>query len=56
MDKFVKFRERNLAKDREGQIVFLAGSRWIIKRTMEENPGIDYYFTSDCTKKINRTA
>jgi len=45
--EFVKRRKSNLAKDKDGKLVFLADSAWILKTVQENHPAIDFYFISE---------
>ncbi len=46
-DDFVRRHGQKLCRDREERLVFLARNRWMIDRTMEEEKGVTYFFTSD---------
>jgi len=47
LDKFVGDNQNKIAEDVRGQLIYLAPSRWMLDRTVEEYPGLKYYFTSD---------
>lgn len=47
LDKFVADNQNKIAEDVRGQMIYLAPSRWMLDRTVEEYPGLKYYFTSD---------
>jgi len=47
LDRFIAENENKIAVDVRGQMIYLAPSRWMLDRTVEEYPGLRYYFTSD---------
>jgi peptide chain release factor 3 len=47
LDDFIRRHGTKLCRDREDRLVFLARNRWMIDRTMEDEKGIEYFFTSD---------
>ena len=47
LDKFVSTHVAKMAEDVRGAPVFLARNKWLLERTLEESPKIEYYFTSD---------
>ncbi len=47
LDKFISIHSGKIAEDVRGAMVFLAGNKWLLERTLEEFPEIKYYFTSD---------
>ncbi len=47
LDKFCADNQSKIAKDVRGQLIYLAPSRWMLDRTVEEYKGLKYYFTSD---------
>ncbi|MFQ3621048.1 MAG: peptide chain release factor 3 [Spirochaetales bacterium] len=47
LEEFIHRHEGKLCRDREGRLVFLARNRWTIERTLQEEKGIQYFFTSD---------
>jgi peptide chain release factor 3 len=47
MDEFVKRKHSNIVNDKDGNLVFLADSAWILKICKEDFPDIKFYTTSD---------
>jgi len=47
MKEFVSRRKGNVAKDIEGNLVFLAESRWMLQSAQENHPEIKFYFSSE---------
>jgi peptide chain release factor 3 len=47
IDKFVGENQNKIALDVRGQLIYLAPSRWMLDRTVEDYKGLKYYFTSD---------
>lgn len=46
MDHFLRFQGSRVARDREGRLVFLARTRWLLDRTMQDYPEIRFTFSS----------
>ena len=46
-EEFVRRHSPKLCRDREERLVFLARNRWMIDRTLEEEKGVQFFFTSD---------
>ena len=44
---FMNRRKNNLAKDKDGKLVFLADSAWILKTVQENHPEVKFHFTSE---------
>ena len=51
MDAFIARRKKDLALDKDGNLVFLAESAWALKLVQENHPEIEFYFTSDKRKE-----
>lgn len=47
VQEFIKYRGKNLATDKDGNLVFLAETAWILNSAMEQNPKITFHTTSD---------
>lgn len=45
--KFVKERKKDIAKDKDGHLVFLAESAWALKMAQENYPDIRFHFKSE---------
>ncbi len=45
--EFMQRRRRDLAHDKEGNLVFLAESAWQLKTVQENFPEVEFYFTSE---------
>ncbi|MCO6460325.1 MAG: peptide chain release factor 3 [Saprospiraceae bacterium] len=50
MDDFVKRRKKDIARDQDGNLVYLAESAWALKTVRENHPEIDFHIT---TEQIN---
>lgn len=46
-DKFAKYREHQLATDKEGNYVFLAESSWILNTMIQDFPKLNFHFNSE---------
>jgi len=46
-DKFAKYREHQLATDKEGNYVFLAESSWILNTMIQDYPKLHFHFNSE---------
>ena len=47
MQEFRSRRSKDLAKDKDGQLVFLAESAWTLKMAQEAHPAVEFRFTSE---------
>ena len=47
LQEFITRRKRDLAKDIDGQLVFLAESAWTLKMAQENHPEVKFHFTSE---------
>ena len=47
VDDFENRRGRDLARDTENQLVFLAESRWMLKMAQDNHPQVEFHFTSE---------
>lgn len=47
LEKFMSYYDSKMAIDVRGQNIFLAQSRWMLDRILEEHPKVKFYFTSD---------
>jgi len=45
--EFIKFKQANIVKDKEGNLVYLAESAWYLNTERTNNPDIEFYITSD---------
>lgn len=52
LNEFVRVKMPYLAKDKDDRYVFLASSSWILDRTREEYPSIEFHFTSEISTKM----
>ncbi len=49
--EFLTRRSRDLAKDKDGNLVFLAESAWALKMVQENHPEVAFHFTSEMGKR-----
>jgi len=47
MKEFLQRRRRDIARDKEGQLVFLAESAWQLKTVQENFPEMEFHYTSE---------
>lgn len=45
--EFIRLKGQQIAQDKEGHYVFLAESEWILKMNQQNNPDIEFHFTSE---------
>ena len=47
LKEFISRRKKDLAKDTDGKLVFLAESAWTLKMAQENHPDVEFHFTSE---------
>ncbi|MBK7476612.1 MAG: peptide chain release factor 3 [Haliscomenobacter sp.] len=47
MKELINRRRKDIARDKHGQLVFLAESAWALKIAQENHPKVDFHFTSE---------
>jgi peptide chain release factor 3 len=52
LDDFIKFKSSNIAKDKDGHLVYLAQSEWFLNTERNNNPDIEFHFTSEIHKGV----
>ena len=52
MEKFCRFKADRIATDKDGNLVFLAESAWVLKTMIEANPEITFHFTSEFKREM----
>ncbi len=50
LQDFVKYKSNNIAEDKDGQLVYLAQSEWFLNTERNNNPDIEFHFTSEIHK------
>lgn len=50
LDEFLRFKQQNSAEDKDGHAVYLAQSEWFLNTEMQNNPDIEFHFTSEIHK------
>jgi peptide chain release factor 3 len=51
--EFSRFKQSNIAEDKDGHIVYLAQSEWFLNTERTNNPDIQFHFTSEIHKADN---
>jgi len=51
IEEFTKFKSGNIATDKDGHLVYLAQSEWFLNTERNNNPGIEFHFTSEIHKE-----
>jgi peptide chain release factor 3 len=52
MEKFCRFKSDRIATDKDGNIVFLAESAWVLRNMIEAYPEIRFHFTSEFKREM----
>jgi len=47
LNEFVQRRKQNIARDKEGDLVFLAESSWMLKMAQDNHPEVEFFFSSE---------
>ena len=50
LEDFVKYKQANIAEDKDGHLVYLAQSEWFLNTERTNNPDIEFHFTSEIHK------
>jgi peptide chain release factor 3 len=50
LEDFARFKQGNIAEDKDGQMVYLAQSEWFLNTERTNNPDIEFHFTSEVHK------
>jgi len=50
LDDFARFKQNNIAQDKDGQMVYLAQSEWFLNTEISNNPDIRFHYTSEIHK------
>jgi peptide chain release factor 3 len=50
LEEFTRFKMQNIAEDKDGHLVYLAQSEWFLNTERNNNPDIEFHFTSEVHK------
>jgi peptide chain release factor 3 len=50
LEEFTKFKQANIAADKDGHLVYLAQSEWFLNTERTNNPAVEFHFTSEIHK------
>ena len=50
LEEFTRFKQSNIAEDKDGLLVYLAQSEWFLNTERTNNPEIEFHFTSEVHK------
>jgi peptide chain release factor 3 len=51
LDEFTRFKSSNIAEDKDKHLVYLAQSEWFLNTERQNNPDIEFHFTSEIHKE-----
>jgi len=51
LEEFTRFKQANIAEDKDGHLVYLAQSEWFLNTERTNNPDIEFHFTSEIHKE-----
>jgi len=52
-NEFIRFRQHQVATDKDGNLVYLADSRWMLDQMIKNYPEVEFHFTSEFKLKVN---
>jgi peptide chain release factor 3 len=52
LEDFVKYKQANIALDKDDHLVYLAQSEWFLNTEIQNNPDIEFHFTSEIHKAV----
>ena len=52
LEEFIRLKGQQIAQDKDGNFVFLAESDWILRMNIQNNPDIQFHFTSEFKRAI----
>ncbi|OJW80206.1 MAG: peptide chain release factor 3 [Bacteroidetes bacterium 46-16] len=47
VEDFIRFKQSNIMEDKDGNLVYLAQSEWFLNTERQNNPDIEFHFTSE---------
>jgi peptide chain release factor 3 len=50
LEEFTRFKQANIAEDKDGHVVYLAQSEWFLNTERKNNPDIEFHFSSEIHK------
>ncbi len=50
LEDFVRYKQANIAEDKDGQLIYLAQSEWFLNTEITNNPDIEFHFTNEVNK------
>lgn len=50
LEEFIRFKQANIAEDKDGHLVYLAQSEWFLNTEINNNPDIQFHFSSEIHK------
>ncbi|MEP7263817.1 MAG: peptide chain release factor 3, partial [Bacteroidota bacterium] len=52
LDEFVKFRQHQIASDKDNNLVYLAESQWMLDQMIKNYPDVQFHFTSEFKRAV----
>lgn len=53
VEDFARFKQNNIMEDKDGNLVYLAQSEWFLNTERQNNPKIEFHFTSEFKTRMN---
>lgn len=50
LNEFIRLKSQNIAVDKDGLPIFFADSSWLLEKTIEKNPEIEFHFLSEFSR------
>ncbi len=51
LEEFVRFRQHQVAVDKDGNLVYLADSQWMLDQMIKNHPEVEFHFTSEFKRR-----
>jgi peptide chain release factor 3 len=51
LDEFIRFRQHQVATDKDGNLVYLADSQWMLDQMIKNYPDLQFHYTSEFKRK-----
>lgn len=54
IEEFIRFKQAHIVEDKDGNLVYLAQSEWFLNTEIQNNPEIEFHFTSEFKHRMGK--